>query len=226
MAKKKAVGGNGEGNNSGVVITAPNEQTASFKIVGATPYVQNKFSAKAKEQMRSKMVAGGVAKKSTKRAPKDFNACYEEAKYRPMVGAWPNGAIPATAIRAAMIAACRLVDFKMTDAKQCIYVEADGYDPDDRIPLIKITKGKPSPFEQALRVANGNPDIRIRPLWEPGWEAIVRITYDADRFTLNDVANLLLRAGKQVGIGEGRPASRMCVGVGWGTFTIANKKGK
>jgi len=34
----------------------------------------------------------------------------------------------------------------------------------------------------------------------------------------------LLRAGKQVGIGEGRQASRMCAGLGWGAFSIASTK--
>jgi len=217
MAKKKK----NENGESEVVISPPNLKTASFRIVGHSPYVQHKFSKKAKEQMKKKQLAGGIAKKSTKREPRDFNRDYQEAKYTPSKGNWPNGAIPATAIKAAMVAAARLTDMKMTDCKQCVYVEADGYDMDERIPLNKITKGTPQPFEQALRVANGNPDIRVRPLWEEGWEAIVRIKYDADRFTVDDVANLLLRAGAQVGIGEGRTASRMCVGLGWGAFTIA-----
>jgi len=207
-----------------VVISAPNLKTAVFKIAGDSPYVQQKFSQKAKEQMKAKQEAGGTAKKSTKREPKDFNQCYLDAMYMPSKSKWPNGAIPATAIKAAMIAACRLVDFKMTEAKQCVYIEAEDYDKDEGIPLIKITKGKPHKFEQALRVANGNPDIRIRPMWNPGWEAVIRIVYDADRFTLGDVANLLLRAGKQVGIGEGRQASRMCAGLGWGAFSIASTK--
>jgi hypothetical protein len=58
-------------------------------------------------------------------------------------------------------------------------------------------------------------------MWEPGWEAIVRIHYDADRFTVQDVANLLLRAGMQVGVGEGRMSSPHCVGLNWGCFTLA-----
>ena len=123
-----------------------------------------------------------------------------------------------------MVAACRLVDFKMTDAKQCVYIECDGFDKDERIPLVRITKGKPEYFEQAVRNETGVADIRARPIWEEGWEAVVRVTYDADRFTLEDVSNLLMRAGSQVGIGEGRQASRKCVGLGWGAFEIASTK--
>ncbi len=218
MAKRK------KSNGETVVISAPNEKTAIFKIVGTSPYVQQKFSEKAKAKIRATQEAGGTGKKSTKKLPKDFEECYQQAQYKPSKGVWPNGAIPATAIRAAMISACRLTDFVMTSAKQCLYVECDGFDPSERIPLIKITKGKPQRFEQALSGTKGGADIRIRPLWEPGWESIVRIRYDADRFTLTDVANLLMRAGCQVGIGEGRQASRSCAGLGWGAFEIASKK--
>lgn len=212
MAKKKT------SKVAEVTIPAPNMQTVLLRIQGTSPYVQHKFSQKAKEQIRQKQLSGDTGVKKKKHEPKDFAACYEQAKYKPSSGNWC--AIPATAIKAAMVAACRLINFKMSDAKQCFWIEADGYDNDEGIPLIKITKGKPKPFEQALRVANGNPDIRVRPMWAPGWEAIVRITYDADKFTLADVSNLLMRAGVQVGIGEGRMSSRMCVGLGWGAFKI------
>lgn len=203
-----------------VQITPPNLQTAAFRLRGTSPYVQNKFSAKAKEQIKAKQKAGSLANKGKRREPKDFKACYLAAMYVPSDGKWPNGAIPATAIKASMIDACRQVDFKMTHAKQCVFVECDGYDKDEMIPLIKITKGKPKYFEQALNCANGMPDIRARPMWDAGWEAVVRITYDADRFSLGDVVNLLSRAGSQVGIGEGRNASRHCAGLGWGAFEL------
>jgi hypothetical protein len=58
-------------------------------------------------------------------------------------------------------------------------------------------------------------------MWEPGWEATVRIRFDADLFTITDVANLLRRAGLQVGVGEGRPDSKKSAGMGWGIFDIS-----
>ncbi len=209
---------------STVQISAPSLQTAAFRIIGTTPYVQNKFSAKAKAMMKAKQEAGSQAKKGAKRDAKNFKECYEEAQYKPAGEEWKKGAIPATAFKAAMVAACRLVDFKMTHAKQCVYIEADGFDRDEQVPLIRITKGQPEYFEQAVRNETGVADIRARPMWQKGWEAIVRITYDAERFSLEDVSNLLMRAGAQVGIGEGRMASRKCVGLGWGAFTIASEE--
>lgn len=219
-----ATNGAGSALPANVTITPPNLQTATFTVVGTSPYVQNKFSNKAKEEIKKAQEAGSQAKKGKKREKKDFKQCFEDAKYKPSGEAWPNGAIPATAFRAAMVAACRLVDFQMTAAKQCLYVEADGYDCDESVPLIKITKGKPKYFEQPVRLEKGGTDIRARPMWEPGWKALVRITFDADKFSLEDVANLLQRAGTQVGIGEGRMASRKCVGLGWGAFRITEEK--
>ena len=40
-----------------VEITAPDIRVREFKIVGTAPYVQNKFSAKAQEQIKEKQEA-------------------------------------------------------------------------------------------------------------------------------------------------------------------------
>ena len=72
----------------------------------------------------------------------------------------------------------------------------------------------------AVRNATGVADIRVRPMWRE-WAADVKVSYDADQFTLQDVTNLMQRVGMQVGIGEGRPDSRDSAGLGWGTFVLA-----
>jgi len=204
-----------------VEITPPNFQIAEFTIKGTSPYVQSKWSKKAKEEMKSKQEAGSTAKKGTKRAAKDFDECYKQAQYIAKEG-WHG--IPAPNFRNAMISACKMVGFQMTRAKLSIFVLSDGYDTDENAPLVKITKGKPFKFEAMVRNATGVADIRIRPMWDEGWEANLRIRYDADQFTLEDVANLLMRAGVQVGVGEGRPGSSKSNGLGWGMFEIAKRK--
>ena len=201
-----------------IKITPPNFKVAVFTIVGVTPYVQSKFSEKAKEEMKAKQMLGSQANKGKKRAPKDFKACYEASMYRDATEGW-NG-IPTTQIRAAMIAACRLVDFKMTISKQALDVLPQGFDKTEMLPMIPFTKGKPEYFEQACRNDSGVADIRVRGMWKPGWEVEVKIEYDADMFSFEEVANLLLRAGRQCGIGEGRMNSRKCAGLGWGAFNI------
>ena len=38
--------------------------------------------------------------------------------------------------------------------------------------------------------------------------------------SLEDVVNLMVRVGLQVGIGEGRPSSKKSNGIGWGLFDV------
>lgn len=206
-------------NGAVVTIAPPNFQTGVFQIRGVAPYVQNKFSQKAREQMRAMQEAGSTARKGSKREAKNFRAAYEQAIHRSADG-WAG--IPAPAFRSALISACRTVGFQMTRSKLGLFIEPDGFDADDGTPLVRITKGEPEYHESVVRIQGNTTDIRPRPMWHPGWEATVRIRFDADMFTLADVANLLMRAGLQVGIGEGRPDSKGSAGMGWGLFEIVS----
>lgn len=202
--------------------------TAVFRIRGTSPYVQNKFSAKAMQMMHAKHEAGSQANKGKKREARDFKADYKAAMYQSAQG-WHG--IPAPSFRNAMISACRLAGFKMTHAKLSVFVKSDGYDKDKNghCPLVKIVKGKPFYSELPVRNATGVVDLRARPMWDEGWEADVTVKFDADQFSVEDVANLLNRAGQQVGVGEGRPDSKESNGMGWGTFEVLGKpasKGK
>lgn len=200
-----------------VQIPAPNFKTAEFKIQGTAALVVNKFPQKAREAMKAKQEAGGQAKKGGKRDAKDFELCFQQARHVSREG-WDG--IPAAAFRAAMISACRLVGFKMTIAKLGLFVVADGTDRDEGTPLVKIlSEDPPQKLEMATRNETGVCDIRVRPQWLE-WGAKVRIRYDADLFTVDDVTNLLMRAGMQVGVCEGRPDSKNSTGMGWGTFEI------
>jgi len=126
--------------------------------------------------------------------------------------------MPASCFRNAMISACRLVNFKMTLGRLGIFVEPDGFDRESGEPLVRID-GEPRQHESMVRLVTGVADLRVRAMWEQ-WGADVRIRFDADMFTLQDVANLLARVGAQVGIGEGRPDSKNSAGQGWGLFQL------
>jgi len=199
-----------------VAIAEPKIATAVFNIVGTAPLVQARFSAKAMQSMMSKMAAGSTAGKGKAKAARNFDDDFEQAKHISEDG-WQG--IPASAFRQAMISACRLVGFKMTLAKLSVFVEADGFDRVDGIPLIRF-EGNAERTDMAVRNATGVADIRVRPMWRQ-WKASVRVRYDADQFTITDLTNLMTRVGLQVGIGEGRPDSRQSAGLGWGTFEIA-----
>lgn len=200
-----------------VVIAAPNFQIAKITIRGTAPYVQHAFGQKALATMMETQMAGSTSKKGRLRKPKDFKEVYENATHYSREG-WIG--IPAAAIRNGMISACRTVGFKMTLAKLSLFVIADGYDRDSGDPLVKITKGKPKEHFGAARNANGSTDVRCRPMWDEGWEAVPTIKWDGDQFSATDVVNLLARVGAQVGIGEGRADSRNSAGMGWGHFEV------
>lgn len=202
-----------------VQIAPPNLQTAEFELEGTAPFVQLRFSEKAMKAMADKMKAGPQAKGKKVREKRDFDDDFKQSQHISTEG-W-NG-VPAGAFRAAMISACRLVGYKMTLAKLSVFIEADGIDRVDGVPLVKI-KGKPKPNTMAVRNATGVADLRCRAMWEE-WSIKLRVRYDADQFSLEDVTNLLMRVGSQVGIGEGRPDSRASAGLGWGTFRIKSKK--
>ena len=202
-----------------VTISPPNFKRITLKIRGTVPLVLNAFPEKARQMMRDKQEAGSTAKSKKTRESKDFDLCYEQAKHKSRDG-WDG--IPAAAFRKGMISACRLVNFKMTLAKLSVFTEADGYDVLDGTPLVRITKGDPHQVVHPVRNATGVADLRSRPMWDEGWEALVQLKWDADQFTVEDVTNLMLRVGEQIGVGEGRNDSPKSAGMGWGSFEIVN----
>jgi hypothetical protein len=199
-------------------ITKPRLRSATVAIVGISPYVQHAFSEKQRKQMEETQRAGQQARGRKVRVPKDFDAVYENAKHVSRDG-WLG--IPAPAFRNAMISACRLVGIVMTRAKLSVFVEADGLDAKEGTPLVRII-GEPRIHEASVRNESGVADIRWRPMWEQ-WSANVRVTWDEDQFSATDVMNLMLRAGLQVGIGEGRPDSPNSNGLGWGRFDVVGQ---
>lgn len=202
------------------VIKAANIVRTTIRIKGTAPLVQHKFSQKTKLKMMADMATPAAAKKSkAAREPRNYDDDFIQAQHI-AVGEW-NG-IPCPAFRAAMIDACRTVGIVMTKAKMAVFILPDGFDKEDGTPLVKLLAGKPEKKESAVRNDNGGADIRIRPMWRE-WEADVTIEYDEDMITGESVINLLDRAGRQVGIGEGRPYSKNSVGQGWGTFTVVQQ---
>jgi hypothetical protein len=204
-----------------ITIAAPNLVTAVFEIKGNAPLVQHRFGAKAKQGMLDKMEEGTNAKKGkAKHEATELDEIAEAGKYVSKEG-WEG--FNASAIRNALISACRLVNFKMTIGKLALFCVQDGWDKFvPTIPLVRIY-GKSRRLDTPARVATGNFYVTIRPCYDE-WSAKVKIRFDADQFTLKDVANLLSRAGAQVGIGEGRPDSRDGAGMGWGTFDVVSTK--
>jgi hypothetical protein len=212
---------NGNGHNSrAIVIPAPKLVIAQFDIRGTTPLVIHRFPHKVLMQMKLKMETGKAASSKKNREPQNAEDLFNESRYVSSEG-WDG--FHAAAIRCGMISCCRLVSFKMTLAKLSLFVLADGWDQKaPTIPLVRIY-GKAEPDEGMARVETGQPYCCIRARYFP-WSAKLRIQYDRDQFTIEDVANLLSRVGLQAGICEGRPDSKNSAGMGWGLFAIAGSE--
>jgi hypothetical protein len=207
--------GNNMETTTQVTINPPNFQYIEVGIVGVTPYIQNAFSKKAQQEIYDKHVAGSTAKKGTKKEPRDFQAQFLAA-YHISKDGW-NG-IPAAAFRNACIDACRMAGYQMTRARMSIFVVEQGRDAVTEEGLVRIY-GEGEYTQMMVRNETGVCDIRVRPMWRT-WNVKLGLRYDGDQFKQIDVINLLLRAGLQVGVGEGRPFSKNSNGMGYGTFTL------
>lgn len=196
-------------------ISKPNFGLMEVKVVGTAPYLQCRFPEKAIQKIREKQAAGSQGKSKRELAPRDFQEMYEGSKHVMEDG---SCGIPASAFRAACISACRLVGYKMTVAKLSVFILPDGFDRIDGTPLVRIY-GKPEQHEMMGRNDNGGVDLRVRSMWRE-WYAKVKVQFDMNQFSGEDVINLLERVGMQVGIGEGRPDSRNSAGMGLGTFSV------
>lgn len=201
-----------------VNITAPRMRTISIPLESKSPFVSNRFGPDAQDQMRAAQEGGSVNRKGTKRDPKDFTRGYKDSLYTFEDG---THGLNAAALRKAAISACRLVGFKMTYAKLSIFIEADGFDVHDGTPLVRLV-GDHEMYIAPVRNASGGADLRARAMFRE-WKATVRVRFDADQFTVDDVVNLFMRVGLQVGIGAGRADSRDSAGLGFGFFALGSK---
>jgi hypothetical protein len=207
-----------------IAITAPNFQRAHFHIIGTSPLVVKRFSQKTKQgfwddRFGPKDKTIRKKKKVTTETPEEL---FDQARYRLKKGL--QDGIHAASVRNAMIRACSLVGLTMVQARMTIFAEADGVDYlEPQIPLIRILQ-KPKLQSDIVRIGPKKvPDISIRPAYHD-WAMDIRLSWDADQFTLQDVINLMLRVGLQVGLCEGRPSSPNSGGMGWGLFRIETVK--
>jgi hypothetical protein len=200
------------------VIKKANMVQLVLPIRGTAPLVMHKFSKKVKTSLLETQTQTKAERKTkAQREARNVEQEFLEAQHISVAG-WVG--IPCTAFRCAMIDACRTVGLVMTKAKMSVFIEADGFDTEEGTPLVELhSPQKPELTKMPVRLESGVASIAIRPMWRD-WSADVKIKFDADMITPSSVVNLLDRAGKQVGILEGRPYSKNSVGQGWGTFEI------
>lgn len=182
------------------------ELVVTVPIRGKTPVIPHRWSDKSKRLMAEKQAHPGVRPKREAKDPAQeaFDSCY-----------WLNGkpAMPATAFKAAMVAACRFFDgLPMTQAKLFLYVEGEG--PDQLIPI----EGESSVRQDTPRNADGTADLRYRYQFYP-WSAVLKVHFLPSVLTVDSVFALIDAAGRG-GVGDWRPNSPKSATGTFGQFEV------
>lgn len=182
----------------------PGIRRAHMKItlIGDSALISHRWSDKAKKEMLDKQ----MQRAKTAKAAKDPERDYRESLYEHPAGGY---GFPCVAFKAAAVSACRFTDgIKMTEARGAFHVDGE---------LAKID-GEPSVREDMVRVGMGTADIRYRGEFLT-WRTVLDVTYNADKITPEQIANLFNLAGFGVGVGEWRPEKD----GSYGRFHVAGK---
>lgn len=204
---------------SAISITRIGRQECIVRIKGTAPLVVNRFSEKA----RTMMLDAQQGRKKAK-VIRDPEADFQAARHRIGQNEGWDG-FPAPGLKGALVSGARFFQDKklsMTLLKQAVLVLGEG---DDMLVPIQTNDGKrygvdiePVQREDLVRNATGVADFRFRPQYMP-WFMDLHILYIPTLMSIDTIAALVDAAGF-VGIGEGRPGSRMSQTGTWGTFEI------
>jgi hypothetical protein len=165
----------------------------TFTIRGISPMIQHSWSEKAKIQMRDKH----AGKKTKTREIRDPEAEAEAAAYRTDEG---DHGIPAMAFKSSLItAAHKDIGIEKTLLRKALFVHCE-----DSGGVLGMDASDPIMREDCVRVGAGSTDLRYRPEFRE-WAVTITCTFDAELLRVEDIINLVNRAGFGCGIGEWRP---------------------
>lgn len=191
MAKEKKLVAVDE--NTPVKLAPVNKQRVSLRIVGISPLIQHQWGQKALEMMRDKH----AGKKTKNRTVRDPEAEGKEAMYVTQDG---DPGVPAMAVKSSIISAAHKdIGIEKTLVKKALFIVCD-----DATMVLKMDCDEPVIKEDPVRVGQGSADLRYRPYFYR-WAVALTFEIDAELLQVEDLLNLIDRAGFGVGIGEWRP---------------------
>jgi hypothetical protein len=190
--------------NIKIVINPPNFQQVKLKVTGLTPLIQNKMKETIIQQMED--VRAGKAKKATRTAI-DPQKEYIKSSYKQDDGSF---GFPASAFKQCAVRAGKGLGLAMTDTRTLFFVLPNAPDGE----CVSIKSNKPIMRKDPVNVKTGK-DLRFRPEFK-NWKAELLVKFDADRITIEQIANLLNHGGQTVGVGEWRPEKNGT----FGTFEV------
>lgn len=182
-----ATNGNGQSEQE---ITLPklNIQTIEIGLVGDSALICHAWSSKAKKGMLDKQMKKAKIAKEAKDPEQDF----KESLYH-----LPGGkhGFPAVAFKSAAVDACSHVEgVTKVEARGAFHIVGD---------MIEI-EGKPTMREDMVRIGMGVADIRFRGEFKQ-WGCTLRVRFNANVLSAEQIVNLFNTAGFAIGVGEWRP---------------------
>lgn len=174
--------------NQSIELPKLNIKRLELYLVGDSPLICHKWSAKAKKQMLDKQMKKAKQAKEAKDPERD----YEESLYR-----HPDGGFgfPAIAFKAAAVDACSHVDgVTKVAARGTFHIDCE---------LVPIY-GTPSPREDMVKISMGTADIRYRGEFKEWWTKFI-LRFNENVLSAEQVVNLFNTAGFGIGVGEWRP---------------------
>lgn len=165
----------------------------SFWIKGTSPLIQHAWSEKALNMMR--MTA--AERKKQPKEKRDPIKTAMECAHRTDDGQY---GIPLTSFKASLIGAAHK-DFGLekTLLRKSFFIPCS-----DSRGIVPMEADEPIVREDIVRIGSNQTDIRYRPEFS-NWRVNITAEIDSELLTLEDIANLVNRAGFSVGIGEWRP---------------------
>ncbi len=185
-----------------VVIKPPNFQQVTLDVTGLTPLIQNKMKESVMKMMEDVRTGKKPSQKSRKAI--DPKKSMIESSYIQDDGSF---GFPASAFKQCAVRAAKALGLAMTDARTLFFIMPNAPDGE----CVAIKSNKPVLRKDPVNVKTGK-DLRFRPEFR-NWKAKLLVRYDADRVTVEQVANLLNHGGQTVGVGEWRPEKNGTFGM-------------
>lgn len=174
---------------SSVTLPPLKIETITVTLIGDTPLIVHRWSEKAKKQMLDKQMKKASAGKEAKDPERDFR----ESLYVLDDGSY---GFPIIGFKAAAVTACTSIGgMTKVAARQAFHVDGE---------FAVILGDEPTIREDMVRVGMGTADIRYRGEFK-NWFTQVRVNFNANVLSAEQILNLFQTAGFAVGVGEWRP---------------------
>jgi hypothetical protein len=177
----------------------------TVRIKSLSPFIQHKWSEKSLQMMKDKHAGLRVRNREVRDPHQEFL----DATYRCEDGRY---GFPAGGIKAALIeAAHKDIGLDKKLLRKSLFVR-----PDDKVNnLIAMETEEPIMREDVVRIGQSQTDIRYRPEFLD-WAMTLKLEFDSQSLSQENILNLIERAGFGVGLGEWRPEK----GGEYGRFSV------